>query len=185
MTKNNQVRLAIFDYRSKRWAYIFWLFLGALGVHKLYLKQFVEFVLYLGLTMFGAIYSLGNIDSYLGAGVLLFVGLLLFVDIFRIPFSVKRTNRGLDKREEKQRRIQDEADAVRKERQSEAFANLRTETLPKSRARPEVLNDALRGVSPQESKRLQMKEERAARFIRNQEAIDEGWKRIEELKKKN
>lgn len=69
-------------------AYLLWFFLGQLGGHKLYLRQPVQGLLYLGLAL------LGWATAWLLVGWLLLVPLfvLLLVDAFTMPGRVRRVN---------------------------------------------------------------------------------------------
>ncbi|MCJ8504047.1 NINE protein [Kocuria flava] len=69
-------------------AYVLWLLLGWLGVHKFYLRQPVWGLIYLGLGGLG--WSLAGV----GIGFLLLIpwALLMFLDIFTMPFRTAFVN---------------------------------------------------------------------------------------------
>ena len=72
-------------------AYILWFFLGALGVHRFYLKRNMSALIILALTI------LSFILSFVGIGPLVFivVAIWLFVDIFLIPGMARAYNNTL------------------------------------------------------------------------------------------
>lgn len=69
-------------------AYLLWFFLGAFGLHKLYLGQLLQFLLYLTLTIVGSLLSF----IALGWITLIPLGFLLFLDIFFVYIRVNKLN---------------------------------------------------------------------------------------------
>lgn len=72
-------------------AYILWFFLGALGIHRFYLKRNASALIILGLTILSAILSF----VVIGPVVFLIVAIWLFVDIFLIPGMTRDYNNQL------------------------------------------------------------------------------------------
>ena len=75
-------------YRGKKSifiAYVLWFFLGALGIHKLYLRRWQETILHLSL-LFGPIF----VPEYTFQ-LWVFCALYLILDLFSMPFYAKDT----------------------------------------------------------------------------------------------
>lgn len=85
-----QQNIVIANQKSIGLTYVLWFFLGGFGVHKFYLGQTLQGLVYLGLTI------VGWSTSFLGIGFL-FLGILwiaLIIDLFTIPKRVESVNRG-------------------------------------------------------------------------------------------
>ncbi len=80
----------VVQQKSTLVAYLLWFFFGQLGAHKLYLRQPLQFIIYLGLATFG--YLLTVFTVFGGLFFLIPLGILLFVDIFIIPGRVMKIN---------------------------------------------------------------------------------------------
>lgn len=72
-------------------AYLIWFFLGAFGVHKFYLRQPVQGVVYLGLWVLAGLVWLITLGLF-GWVVSIPVFILLVIDAFLIPGRVRRLN---------------------------------------------------------------------------------------------
>ena len=86
--------------KSPGLAYVFWFFLGTLGIHKFYIGKTIFGIIYLLLGT-GAWISLGvgiasETDVGLGGGIIIFIilisilGLLLLIDVFTISRQIRK-----------------------------------------------------------------------------------------------
>lgn len=71
-------------------AYLLWFFLGTLGIHKFYLLQKGQGILYLALGV------VGWATSWLLIGFLILIplGILMIIDLFTMPERIRRINSG-------------------------------------------------------------------------------------------
>lgn len=72
-------------------AYLLWFFFGIIGGHKLYLKQPIQFAIYLVL---GIIAITTFWIPFIGAILCAPIAIMLFIDLFIIPGRVEAINRG-------------------------------------------------------------------------------------------
>lgn len=88
--------LTVMDYlnskRDPKFAYLWLVLFGWAGFHKLYMKQPLHCIVYLGITIYGWTLAFSNTHSDYAAAVVIGMGFILFIDLFIIPRRIRKVN---------------------------------------------------------------------------------------------